>query len=198
MAETQKNGPTTEVKGTELVAVHVNAFDEKSAKDFLESFRKAQNNDQDIVPIFIDSYGGACDSLLVMVDVIMSFPGKVITIAVGKAMSCGSVLLACGSSGMRYAAPNSRIMVHHVGSGVWDKLPEMENRVGESKRLQDQIFKIMAKRSGQPADYFLKLLKTHGNLDLFMTPEQALSHKIVDHVKFPVIKSQTFTRFFVK
>ena len=170
------------------ITVYVNHFDDASAKEFYNDFHAAQAINQPIVPVVIDSYGGACDSLLSMVDVMLNYPGKVATISQGKAMSCGSALLACGSPGMRYASPNSRIMVHNVASCTRAKVPDMVVDVEEAKRLQCQLFHIMAKRCGQPKDYFLKLLREHANTDLYMTPEMALKHKIVDYVKAPMFK----------
>ena len=170
------------------ITVYVNHFDEVSAKAFYDDFRQAQAQDQAIVPVLIDSYGGACDSLLSMVDVMLNYPGQIMTVTMGKAMSCGSCLLACGSAGMRYASPNSRIMVHNVSSRTGGKVPEIEVDVEEVKRLQIQLFRIMAKRCGQPKDYFLNLLKESANADLFMTPEIALRHKIVDYVRVPKLK----------
>jgi ATP-dependent Clp protease protease subunit len=170
------------------VTVYVNHFDEASAKAFYDDFRLAQAQNQEIVPVVIDSYGGHVDALMSMVDVMLNYPGKVATIVQGKAMSCGSMLLACGSAGMRYASPNSRVMVHHVSSFSWAKVPDMIVEVEETKRLQDQLFSVMAQRCGQPDNYFLDLLEKHHNVDLYMTPKTALKHKIVDYVKAPKLK----------
>ena len=170
------------------ITVYVNKFTQESAKSFYDDFRLAQAQNQAIVPVIIDSYGGAVDALLSMVDVVLNYPGKIATIAMGKAMSCGSGLLACGSPGMRYASPNSRIMVHNVSSVAFGKVPEMVVDVEEAKRLQKLVFQIMAKRCGQPKDYFLDLIKEAGNMDIFMTPETAVKHKIIDHIKIPSFK----------
>ena len=173
---------------SKYIIVYVNRFDEISAKAFYDDFRLAQAQNQEIVPVVIDSYGGRVDALLSMVDVMLSYPGKVVTVTQGKAMSCGSCLLACGSPGMRYASPNSRVMVHNVSAGAVGKVPEMEIEVEEARRIQKQLFQVMAKRCGQPKDYFLSLLKENQNADLYMTPEVALKHRIVDYVRIPKVK----------
>jgi ATP-dependent Clp protease protease subunit len=190
--------PSVEAKGSGSVVVYVNVFTEASAKAFFDEFKKARDAEQSVVPVIIDSYGGYVDSLAVMVDTILAFPGKVATVCVGKAMSCGAILLACGEKGMRYAAPNSRIMVHQVSGCSWDTVAGMENSVAETRRLNNQMFRVMAKRCGLPADYFLKLIKERENLDVYMTPEDAKTHKIVDHVKYPLIKTETVTRISIE
>jgi ATP-dependent Clp protease protease subunit len=190
-------GTTIEVKGP-FVTVYVNAFNEESAKTFFTQFEAAKAAGQKIVPVYIDSYGGYVDALSVMVDAILAYPGDVATVCIGKACSCGQMLLACGSPGMRYAAPNSRIMLHNVASGAQGKTPVLEVSTAETKRLEQQMFRLIAKRCGQPADYFLKLLKAAGFQDIWMTPEDAKKHKLVDHIKVPTIKSETVTRVTIK
>jgi ATP-dependent Clp protease, protease subunit len=194
-AKTPKiTAPTTEAKGSTSVSVYVNAFDEASAKSFFDSFKAARDAEQKIVPVFIDSYGGYVDALSVMLDTMLSFPGQIVTVGLGKMMSCGAILLACGSQGMRYAAPNSRVLVHQISSFSWDTVAGMENSAAEARRLNDQIFKVMAKRCGQPSDYFLNLIKEKGNLNIYMIPEEAKKHKIIDHIKYPLIKTETITK----
>jgi ATP-dependent Clp endopeptidase proteolytic subunit ClpP len=185
----KKNGdsPNNTPTGTttDYVSIYVNKFDEASAKDFFESFRKAREQGQMLVPVYIDSWGGFCDSLIVMMDTILSYEGDVVTIAMGKAMSCGAMLLACGSPGLRFAAPNASIMIHHVASMSYGKLPDQDNDLKESKRLQEQVFSLLSKRCGQRKTYFLDLLKKHGNLDLYLTPNMAKKHKLIDIVGMP-------------
>jgi ATP-dependent Clp protease protease subunit len=190
--------PTTEAKGSAAVSIYVNTFDEANAKSFFDSFKQARDVEQKIVPVFIDSYGGYVDSLSAMLDTMLSFPGQAVTVGIGKMMSCGAILLACGSQGMRYATPNSRTMVHQITSFSWDTVAGMENSAVEARRLNDQIFKVMAKRCGQPSDYFLKLIKEKGNLDIYMTPEEAKKHKLIDHIKYPLIKTETITKITIE
>ncbi|MFA5024150.1 MAG: ATP-dependent Clp protease proteolytic subunit [Patescibacteria group bacterium] len=170
---------------SKYITAYVNEFTEESAKIFYNDLRTAAANEQSILPVIIDSYGGYCDSLLSMLDCLLNYPGKIATITMGKAMSCGSILLACGSAGMRYASPNSRVMVHNVSAVAWGKVPEMKVSVDESARLEKQIFHIMAKRCGQEKDYFLDLMKKNGNVDIYLTPDMALKHKIVDYIRVP-------------
>lgn len=183
---------------TDYVSVYVNEFTESSAKNFFDSFKQAAKDKQKVVPVFIDSYGGNCDSLMNMLDVMISFPGKVATICVGKAMSCGVVLLGCGTKGMRYAAPNSRIMMHHVSSVSWGKVPETEAYCKEIKRLQEQIFHILSKRCGQRKSFYLNLLKNQGNTDVFMTPLDAFKYRIIDHVKYPLVKQEIIKKVIIE
>ncbi len=142
-----------------VVTIIVNEFTQETAKKFYESFQKALDSGQNIIPIVIDSYGGSVDALVTMMELIDSSRIPVATIAVGKAMSCGAMLLACGNKGMRYVAPSSRVMMHHVSSVAWGTTPELKISVEETERLQQMIFEKVSKNSGQKKNFFLKLLK---------------------------------------
>src|ERR1019366_1813472 len=79
------------------IVLTVNEFNEKSALKFREDFNRAINTNQRIIPVAIDSYGGECYSLMNMMATIRSSPVPVATIGLSKQISCGSVLLSCGT-----------------------------------------------------------------------------------------------------
>jgi len=172
-----------------LVTIYVNHFTEDSARKFYESFQKAMKSGQTILPIIIDSYGGSVDALVVMMELIESSPIPVATICIGKAMSCGAMLLSCGTEGMRYIAPTSRVMIHHVSSGMWGTVPDLKNSTEEVERLQKTVFEKVSLNCGQKKNYFLKILKERGNLDWYLTPEECVTHNLVNHIKVPELKT---------
>ena len=121
--------------------IYVNKFNEETAKDFIEAMINAQNTGQSIIPIVIDSYGGEVYSLLKMIDMIKASKVPVATICMGKAMSCGAVLLTCGAEGHRYMAPTATVMIHDVASFAMGKVEEIKADAKESDRLNKIIFK---------------------------------------------------------
>lgn len=165
--------------------VYVNKFTEDSAKEFLEGMVSAQNTGQSIIPVIIDSYGGEVYSLLKMVDLIKTSRIPVATICMGKAMSCGAVLLACGSEGHRYMAPTGTVMIHDVASAAMGKVEDIKAEAKEVERLNKLIFKLMAEGSGKPTDYFSKLVHENGHADLFLDADDAKKHGLVNHIKVP-------------
>jgi ATP-dependent Clp protease protease subunit len=175
---------------SKIVSIYVNEFTEVSAKSFADSMMAAQKTEQKIIPVYIDSYGGACDALIVMMDLIEASKVPVATIAMGKAMSCGSVLLTCGAEGMRFIAPTARVMVHHVSSMVWGNVADLKVAVEETDRLQQVIFTKMAKNCQKPDNYFLDILKEKGNIEWFLTSQECFKHNVVNHVKLPTLKTE--------
>jgi ATP-dependent Clp protease, protease subunit len=161
-----------------------------------EAFQDAIENSLNIMPVYINSFGGEVENLLAMVDIFNTFPGKVVTIAMGKAMSAGAFLLACGTSGYRYATPNTTMMIHHLGvTGLEGKTQDMEVEAAVLKKLQKRIFGMLDSKCSQKSGFFLKLLKEGGNTDLFLDAEEAKNLHLIDHIKFPIMKRREVIDF---
>lgn len=170
------------------ITITVNEFNDKSAKQFRDDFTRASNTGQDIIPIVIDSYGGEVYSLLSMVGTIKSSTRKIATYATGKAMSCGSVLLSCGTEGMRYIDPVSTVMIHQVSSGVHGKNEDVKVSAAQTDKLNNQIMRLMALNVGKPENYFLDLINEHKQADIYLDPEACKLHNIVNHIRTPKFK----------
>ena len=168
--------------------IHVSKFSEDSAKEFLEAMINAQNTGQTIIPIVIDSYGGEIYSLLKMIDIIKSSNIPVATICMGKAMSCGAVLLTCGAEGHRYMAPTATVMIHDAATFSMGKVEEIKAEAKEIERLNKLIFKIMADNCGKEATYFSKLVHEKSHADWFLDAEEVKKHNIVNHLRIPKVK----------
>lgn len=170
------------------VVLTVNKFNEEVAKSFRDTFAKALNTGQKIVPIVIDSYGGEVYSLLSMVAVIKSSPLPVATIVSGKAMSCGAILLSCGTEGYRFADPSATIMIHEVSVGSFGKVEEVKVDAKEAERLNQLIFKLMARNAGKDEDFFLKVVHENNHADLFLNAEDCKKFNLVNHIRIPSFK----------
>lgn len=168
------------------VLIRVTKFDDESAKNFSDSMSDAHCTGQQIVPVVIDSPGGYVYSLLSMISDIQNSKLPVATIAVGKAMSCGSILLSCGTEGYRYADRNSHIMIHDVAAMFGGKNEEVKASAKHMDNLQKQIFRLMAKNCGHDdQDYFLKIIHEKSHAEWYLTPNEAKRHKVINHVKVP-------------
>ena len=79
-------------------------------------FLEAENPNKDI-SFYINSPGGVVTSGLSIYDTMQYIRPDVATLCVGQAASMGSLLLAGGAKGKRFALPNARIMVHQPSGG---------------------------------------------------------------------------------
>jgi ATP-dependent Clp protease protease subunit len=165
--------------------IRVVNFDEPAVKEFRESFIKALNTRQPVIPIVIDSYGGQVYSLRAMVGLLKTSPVPIATIVEGKAMSCGSLLFSCGTEGLRFMCPQSTLMIHDVSKFAFGKVEELKADVKEADRLNQEVFTMMARNVGQPDKYFLDLIHEKGHAEWFLTPEEAKAHKLANHIRLP-------------
>jgi ATP-dependent Clp protease protease subunit len=102
----------------------------------------------------------------------------VATVCVGQAASMGSLLLAAGAEGKRYALPNSRIMVHQPSGGARGQATDIEIHAREIISLRKRLNEIYVKHTGQK----LKLIEETLERDRFMSAEEAKQFKIVDEI----------------
>ena len=170
-------------------AILVNEFTEYGVRCFKSDFDDLRNSNLPILPIIIDSYGGEIYSLLAMLDILAITDRPVATIALGKAMSCGSILLACGTKGFRFIGPNSTMMIHDAATRSFGKIEELKSDVGETERLNSKIFNILDVRCEKKAGYFKKMLTQRKHTNWYLDAQEALKHGLVDHIGTPVIDS---------
>jgi ATP-dependent Clp protease protease subunit len=70
------------------------------------------------ITMYINSPGGHVTAGLAIYDTMQYIKPDVITVAVGMAASMGSVILAGGAKGKRYALPHTEIMIHQPLGGA--------------------------------------------------------------------------------
>lgn len=175
------------VKYPKVVYVH-GRISETSAESFARDMQAAKDTGQPVIPVVISSFGGSVYSLFEMMDTIKHIGVPVATIVMGKAMSAAVVLASCGTTGYRFASPNSTYMVHEVSTGASGKIGEVEVDAKEGKRLNDVMLSIMSTNLGHTPDYFTKLIHEKGHADWYFTPQEALKHGLVNHIRVPHIK----------
>src|SRR3546814_15950602 len=74
------------------------------------------------------------------------------TICVGQAASMGSLLLAAGTAGKRYALPHTRVMIHQPLGGFQGQASDIEIHTREILNLRDRLNAVLAKHTGQPIE----------------------------------------------
>jgi len=140
---------------------------------FLES-----ENPKKEISIYINSPGGIVTSGLAIYDTMQFIRPPVSTLCVGQAASMGSLLLAAGEPGMRFALPNARIMVHQPSGGYQGQVTDILIHAREVESLKRRLNEIYEKHTGK--DY--KSIEEALERDNFMTAEGAKAFGIVDQV----------------
>lgn len=140
-------------------------------------FLEAENPNKDI-SFYINSPGGMVTSGLAIYDTMQYIRPRVSTLCIGQAASMGSLLLAAGATGVRYALPNARIMVHQPSGGFQGQAADIEIHAREILSLRQRLNEIYSKHTGQP----VSVIEAAMDRDKFLTPEQAKEFGLVDEV----------------
>jgi len=136
-----------------------------------------EDPDKDI-SMYIHCPGGIISSGLAIYDTMQLVRPKVSTICVGLAASMGTVLLAAGAKGKRYALPNSTVHMHQAFGGVQGQAADIAIAAKEILRIQDRIRDILVKHTGQPLDKIAR----DTDRDFYLSAEQAVEYGIVDEI----------------
>lgn len=175
--------------------IRVTDFNEAGFKEFLETLDKIREARQTIIPIHVDSFGGEVYTLLGMVNLIQDAKETVVTYSGSKAMSCGSILLSCGTPGYRFLSQHATVMIHSVSTFVMGKIGEVAVSVEHGQSLNQRIFEIMSKNAGKKKDYFKKYIKEHSDRDIFLTAPEAIKLGIADRIGVPTISVEVSQKF---
>jgi ATP-dependent Clp protease protease subunit len=138
---------------------------------------EAENPSKEI-SMYINSPGGVVTSGLSIYDTMQYIKPKVSTLVVGQAASMGSLLLAAGEKGMRFALPNSRIMVHQPSGGFQGQASDISIHAQEILDLKARLNRIYEKHTGQDYETVERALER----DNFMTAEMAVDWGIIDQI----------------
>ena len=140
-------------------------------------FLEAENPDKSI-SIYINSPGGIVSSGLAIYDTMQYIKPSVSTMCVGQAASMGSLLLAAGEKGQRFALPNSRIMVHQPSGGFQGQATDIEIHAKEIIDLKGRLNAIYSKHTGQSVKKISEMLER----DKFLNPKEAKELGLIDEI----------------
>ena len=140
-------------------------------------FLESENPNKDIA-FYINSPGGIVTAGLAIYDTMSYVRPDISTVCIGQAASMGSLLLAAGTEGKRFALPNSRIMIHQPSGGAQGQATDIEIQAREILALRQRLNDIYVKHTGQSLD----VIETAVERDRYMTPDEAREFGIVDEV----------------
>jgi len=129
-----------------------------------------------------------------MIDIIRASTKPVATIAVGKAMSCGALLLSCGSPGLKFATNESVIMIHDVSGGTFGKAEDIKTDAKEIERIQKWMYKTLDSNCGKKSGHFEKEIHERAHADWYLTPEDCLKHGLIDKIAMPYFELTTILK----
>jgi ATP-dependent Clp protease protease subunit len=128
--------------------------------------------------MYINSPGGIVTSGMAIYDTMQFIRPPVATLCIGQAASMGSLLLAAGEKGMRYALPNARIMLHQPSGGFQGQASDIERHAEDIIKMKRRLNEVYVRHTGKDYDTIERTL----DRDYFMSAEDAKAFGIVDEV----------------
>lgn len=139
------------------------------------------------VQMYINSPGGSVTAGLGMYDTMQYISPDVATICTGIAASMGAVLLAAGAKGKRTALEHSRVMIHQPMGGMQGQVSDMEINYKLIKRMQKQLYDILADHTGQS----YKTIEKDCDRDNWMEGPEAKEYGLIDEVLVPASRKKS-------
>lgn len=140
-------------------------------------FLEAENPKKEIA-LYINSPGGVVTSGMAIYDTMQFIKPAVSTLCIGQAASMGSLLLAAGHKDMRFATPNSRIMVHQPSGGFQGQASDIERHAKDIIKMKRRLNEVYVKHCGRTYEEVEQTL----DRDHFMSADEALDWGLIDKV----------------
>ena len=140
-------------------------------------FLESQDPEKDIY-LYINSPGGSVTAGMAIYDTMNYITPPIATVCMGRAASMGAFLLSAGQKGMRYALPNSQVMIHQPLGGFQGQATDIDIHAREILRMRETLNGLLAKHTGQP----IEKIAQDTERDNFMTAEMAQAYGLVDKV----------------
>ncbi len=140
-------------------------------------FLEAENPKKEIA-LYINSPGGIVTAGMAIYDTMQFIRPAVSTLCVGQAASMGSLLLAAGEKGMRFATPNARIMVHQPSGGFQGQASDIERHARDIIKMKRRLNEVYVKHTGRTLEEVEKTL----DRDHFMDADEAKEWGVIDKI----------------
>jgi ATP-dependent Clp protease, protease subunit len=140
-------------------------------------FLASEDPDKDI-NLYINSPGGVVTDGLAIYDTLRYIRPRVSTVCMGLAASMATVLLAGGTKGLRFALPNTRILIHQPSGGIQGQATDLQIHALEILRMRQTLNEVLATHTGQP----IEKIERDTERDFFMSAAEAKEYGIIDDI----------------
>lgn len=138
---------------------------------------ESENPNADI-SMYINSPGGDVSACWAIMDTMQYIKAPVSTIGVGLVASAGSVILAAGAPGKRFALPNTQIMIHQPSAGAEGQITDMEIRLNQYQKNKKTLIKQMSEFTGKKEKELFDAMER----DNWLSADEAKDFGLIDGV----------------
>ncbi|OIN96315.1 MAG: ATP-dependent Clp protease proteolytic subunit [Anaerolineae bacterium CG1_02_58_13] len=130
------------------------------------------------IRMYINSPGGMIYAGMAIYDTMRIVTNPISTTAVGVTASFGTVLLAAGTKGRRYALPHTTIHMHQPLGGAQGQATDIAIAAKQIMYQKGILNNILAEHTGQP----LEIIERDTDRDFYLDAKQAVEYGLVDQV----------------
>lgn len=153
-----------------------NLFEE--LEDSIDTYNSESSLDRNPIEIYISSCGGSIYDALSFIDYVGLIKTPIHTIAMGKCMSAGTLMLIAGDR--KFATQNSTILIHQMSAGTIGSFQTMIEDMIEFQRLQDLVNEIIMTYTKVTEDLLQQIQES--KYDYYMDALEAKDLGIIDEI----------------
>lgn len=153
-------------------------IDDNLANSVVAQLLYLDSINHDTISLYINSPGGSITAGMAIYDTMNYVKSNVSTICIGMSASMAAFLLSCGQKGLRYALPNSEVMIHQPLGGAQGQATEIKIAAERILKLKEKINRILSKNTGQD----LEKIQNDTERDYFLSADEALDYGLIDKV----------------
>ncbi len=159
-----------------------NKFDVKNLfaelEDSIDTYNSESSLDRNPIEIYISSCGGSIYDALSFIDYVGLIKTPIHTIAMGKCMSAGTLMLIAGDR--KFATQNSTILIHQMSAGTIGSFQTMIEDMIEFQRLQNLVNEIIMTYTNVTEDLLQEIQES--KYDYYMDALEAKELGIIDEI----------------
>ena len=130
------------------------------------------------IHLYINSPGGSVTAGMAIYDTMNYIDCNVSTICVGMAASMGAFLLAGGTKGMRYALPNSEIMIHQPLGASSGQATDLQIAAEHILHTKEKLNRILASNCRKD----IGQIAADSDRNNWMNADEACNYGLIDCV----------------
>lgn len=153
-------------------------IDDNLANSVVAQLLYLDSVNHDDINLYINSPGGSITAGMAIYDTMNFVKSKVSTICIGMNASMAAFLLSSGEKGLRFALPNSEVMIHQPLGGAEGQATEIKIAAERILKLKEKLNNILSKNTGQD----LAKIEEDTERDYFLSAKEALKYGIIDKI----------------
>ena len=161
-----------------LILLHGNVTESSIQQVIVQLLQYADQSPKPI-NLVISTYGGEIYEMFSLYDVMKFLPCPVHTLALGKVMSAGVLLLAAGTKGKRFVGRSSKIMIHAMSGWLGGSVMDIVTTADEMAKEQEQLVQALLTETSMKESELRQMMKAGDN---YVSPAQAVTYGIVDRI----------------